>query len=44
MDVRTLKDKAGHVFGQDVYDTAKDGQITEVSYIFPRPGADTTPL
>jgi hypothetical protein len=44
MDVRTLKDKAGHVFGQDVYDAAKDGQITEVSYIFPRPGADTTPL
>jgi hypothetical protein len=44
MDVRTLKDKAGHVFGQDVYDAAKDGQITEVSYMFPRPGADTTPL
>ena len=43
MDVRTLKDKAGHVFGQDVYDAAKDGQITEVSYMFPRPG-DTTPI
>ena len=44
MDVRTLKDKAGHVFGQDVYDAAKDGHITEVSYMFPRPGADTTPI
>lgn len=43
MDVRTLKDKAGHVFGQDVYDAAKDGQITEVSYMFPRAG-DTTPI
>jgi hypothetical protein len=44
MDVRTLKDKSGHVFGQDVYDAAKEGQITEVSYMFPRPGADSTPV
>ena len=44
MDVRTLKDNAGHVFGQDVYNAAKDGQITEVSYMFLRPGADTTPV
>jgi hypothetical protein len=39
-----LKDNAGHVFGQDVYNAAKDGQITEVSYMFLRPGADTTPV
>ena len=44
MDVRTLKDKAGHAFGEDVYNAAKDGQITEVSYMFPRPGPDTTPV
>ena len=44
MDVRTLKDKAGHTFGQDVYNAAKDGQFTEVSYMFPRPGADPTPV
>ncbi len=43
MDVRTLKDKSGHLFGEDVYNAAKDGQITEVSYMFPRPG-DTTPV
>lgn len=44
MDVRTLKDKAGHAFGEDVYNAAKDGQITEVSYMFPRPGTDPTPV
>ncbi len=44
MDVRTLKDKSGHAFGEDVYNAAKDGQITEVSYMFPRPGPDTTPV
>jgi signal transduction histidine kinase len=42
MDVRTLKDKAGNPFGEEVYKAAKDGQITEVSYMFPRPG-ETTP-
>ena len=43
-DVRTLKDATGKVFGQDLYDAAKEGQITEVSYMFPKPGADTTPV
>jgi signal transduction histidine kinase len=40
-DVRTLKDKTGDVYGQRVYDAAKEGVITEVSYTFPRPGSDT---
>jgi hypothetical protein len=44
IDVRTLKDKTGHVFGEDVYKAAKDGQITEVSYMLPRPGSDPTPV
>jgi hypothetical protein len=44
MDVRTLKDSTGKVYGQDLYDAAKEGQITEVSYMFPKPGADTTPV
>ena len=44
LDVRTLKDATGKVFGQDLYDAAKEGQITEVSYMFPKPGADTTPV
>src|ERR1700730_8602960 len=40
-DVRTLKDKTGDPYGQRVYDAAKEGVITEVSYAFPRPGSDT---
>ena len=44
VDVRTLKDATGKVFGPDLYDAAKEGQITEVSYMFPKPGADTTPV
>ena len=45
MDVRTLKDKTGKVFGEEIYKAAKDDEITEsVSYMFPRPGPDTTPV
>jgi signal transduction histidine kinase len=36
-DVRTLKDAKGDAFGQRVFDSAKEGTITEVSYVFPRP-------
>ena len=41
-DVRTFKDPTGKAFGVDVYNAAKDGPYTEVSYSFPRPG-ETTP-
>ena len=44
MDVRTLKDKAGKAFGEEIFKAAQDGKINEVSYMFPRPGADTTPV
>jgi hypothetical protein len=44
VDVRTLKDATGKVFGQDLYDAAKESQIAEVSYMFPKPGADMTPV
>jgi len=44
LDARTLKDATGKVFGQDLYDAAKEGQIAEVSYMFPKPGADMTPV
>jgi Cache domain len=37
-DERTLKDKTGKAFGEEVYKAAVDGKITEVSYMFPRPG------
>jgi len=43
-DVRTLTDKTGKVFGEEVYKAAIEGKITEVSYMFPRPGTDPTPF
>jgi hypothetical protein len=46
-DVRTLKDPTGNVFGPELYAAAQkpEGQITEVNYMFPRPGsADETPV
>jgi signal transduction histidine kinase len=45
-DTRTLKDPTGKVFGSELYAAAQkpEGEITEVSYMFPRPGADNTPV
>src|SRR5215831_7194868 len=45
-DTKALKDPTGKVFGPELYDAAQkpEGQITEVSYMFPRPGADTRPV
>jgi signal transduction histidine kinase len=37
--LKDLKDKAGKPLGQDIYATAKEGNITEVSYMWPRPGS-----
>jgi hypothetical protein len=39
-DLRTLKDPTGKAYGQEAYAAAQkpEGQITEVSYIFPKPG------
>ena len=39
-DVRALKDKAGKSFGQELFDASQkpEGTISEVSYMFPRPG------
>jgi hypothetical protein len=46
IDTRTLEDPTGKVFGPELYAAAQkpEGQITEVSYMFPRPGADRTPV
>jgi hypothetical protein len=43
---RMLKDPAGKPFGEDLYAAAQkpEGEITEVSYMFPRPGPDKTPV
>src|SRR3954470_9262733 len=45
-DIRTLKDPTGNGYGQELYAAAQkpEGQITEVNYMFQRPGADPKPL
>jgi hypothetical protein len=45
-DVRTIKDSTGKPFGLQQYTATQkpEGEITEVSYMFPRPGGDTTPV
>src|ERR1700692_758033 len=46
VDTRTLKDVNGKAFGQELYEAYQkpEGQITEVSYMFVRPGPDKTPV
>ncbi len=45
-DGRSLKDATGTAYGQEMYAAASkpEGQITEVGYTFPKPGADKTPV
>lgn len=45
-DQRTLKDATGKNFGMELYAAGKkpEGQITEVSYMFVRPGTDPKPV
>jgi hypothetical protein len=38
-DVRTLHDAAGKAFGEDMYRSAKEGQISEVAFRAPMPGS-----
>ena len=38
-DVRTLHDAAGSAFGEDMYRSAKEGQISEVVFKSPVPGS-----
>lgn len=44
-DNRTLKDSTGKMFGTEIYAAGQkpEGQITEVSYMFAKPGADSKP-
>ena len=46
VDTRTQKDANGKAFGQELYDAYQkpEGQITEVSYMWPRTGSDKTPV
>ena len=46
VDARPLKDATGKAFGAELYAAFQkpEGELTEVSYMFPRPGADKTPV
>ena len=37
-DVRALKDKSGAAMGEAIFAAAKDGTVTAVDYVFPKPG------
>ena len=45
-DQRTLKDVTGKAVGLEQFATAQkpEGQLTETSYLLPKPGTDTTPV
>ncbi len=43
MSLMELKDKSGNEFGAVIYATAKDGEVAEVAYMWPRPG-ETEPV
>ena len=45
-DIRTIKDATGKSFGKDLYaaELKPAGQISVVTYVFPKTGADTTPV
>jgi hypothetical protein len=44
--VTTFKDATGKMFGADLFAASQkpEGEISEISYMFPRPGADKTPV
>jgi Single Cache domain 2 len=45
-DTRILKDSTGNAFGAELFagEQKPEGEFTEVSYMFPRPGADKAPV
>jgi hypothetical protein len=42
-DARTLKDSTGKAYGLELYAAARkpEGEVTEVGYMFPKPGTTT---
>jgi hypothetical protein len=40
MSLKSLKDKKGNAFLEDVYDKVEEGEFTEVEYVWTRPGED----
>ena len=43
MNINEFKDSTGKLFGVELM-KATEGNVIEVSYMFPRPGTDTTPV
>jgi hypothetical protein len=45
-DARNFKDPTGREFGKEQYDAGQkpEGQMTEISYMFPKPGPDPKPV
>jgi signal transduction histidine kinase len=43
-NIREIKDKNGKALGEEMMKVASEGKVDEVSYMWPRPGADTTPV
>lgn len=43
-NIREIKDKNGKALGEEMMKVATEGNVNEVSYMWPRPGADTTPV
>ncbi|CAK0743283.1 Chemotaxis protein [Gammaproteobacteria bacterium] len=41
--LKELKDKTGHSFGAEIYAQAKEGAISEIPYMWPRPN-ETDPV
>ena len=42
-DVRGLKDNTGKAFGEEMFSSAQEGAVSEIEYMFPRPG-ETEPV
>lgn len=43
-NMREIKDKNAKALGEEMTKVATEGKVDEVSYMWPRPGADTTPV
>ena len=42
--IKSLVDKNGKKLGEEMVAKAAEGKVVEVDYMWPRPGADTTPV
>jgi hypothetical protein len=40
---KDVKDKNGKAYGEEMTKVAEEGKISEVNYVFPRPGGDGSP-